>query len=78
MDTILNILPWVQIILAIMLVALILFQNAEESLGGAFGGGGGDNDSPSHTRRGAEKTLFHTTIVVAILFVVSVLLPTIL
>lgn len=76
MNTILSILPWIQIILAVLLVITILLQAAEESLGGAFGGST-DTDSLSHTRRGAEKMLFKATIILAILFVASILLPTI-
>ena len=77
MNTILSILPWIQIILAVLLVITILLQAAEESLGGAFGGGTDSGDSPSHTRRGAEKMLFKATIILAIFFVASILLPTI-
>lgn len=64
------ILPYIQIILAVLLTAAVLLQQASASLGGAFGGG--ENWSASfHTRRGAEKFLFNATIVLAVLFVAS-------
>lgn len=66
-----TVLPFVQIGLSILLIACILLQRTGASLGGAFGA---DNFSSGfHTRRGIEKTLFQTTIVVAILFAISAL-----
>ena len=59
-------LPYVQIIVAILLMAAILLQRTGASLGGAFGA---DNFSSGfHTRRGLEKTLFNATIVLGVLF----------
>ncbi len=64
-------LPFVQIGLSILLIVTILLQRTGASLGGAFGA---DNFSSGfHTRRGLEKTLFHTTIVLGILFAISAL-----
>lgn len=61
-------LPYIQIGLALFLIAGIILQQSSASLGGAFGGG--DNWSASfHTRRGAEKILFNATIIFAVLFV---------
>lgn len=61
-------LPYIQIGLALLLIAGVMLQQASASLGGAFGGG--DNWSASfHTRRGAEKILFNATLVFAVLFV---------
>ncbi|HEV7424433.1 MAG TPA: preprotein translocase subunit SecG [Candidatus Paceibacterota bacterium] len=66
-----NLLPYIQIGLAVILTALILVQQSEGSLGAAFGGDSfGANP---HTRRGAELYIFRTTIVVAVLFVLSAL-----
>lgn len=63
------ILPFTQIILALLLVTGILLQNTASGLGGAFGG---DNFGTGfHTRRGSEKVLFNATIAVAMLFVLS-------
>lgn len=71
-ETVLPALPYIQIILAILLVAAILLQQRGSSLGGAFGG---DNYSSSfHKRRGAELFLFKFTIGISILFVLSALI----
>ena len=65
-------LPYIQVILSILLVAIILLQQRGSSLGGAFGG---DNFSSAfHKRRGAELFLFKASIVIAILFVFSAFL----
>jgi preprotein translocase subunit SecG len=68
-----SLLPYIQIILSVILVATILLQRTGAQVGGAFGGS--DNFSSAfHTRRGMEKVLFRSTIVIAILFAVSALL----
>ncbi|AKM84168.1 TPA: preprotein translocase subunit SecG [Candidatus Campbellbacteria bacterium] len=69
MENLTNILPFIQITLAVLLVAAILIQQTGNDLGGAFGGG--DNFSARHTRRGAEKIFFYITVTLAILFVAS-------
>lgn len=62
-------LPYVQIVLAVLLIAGVVLQQRGASLGGAFGG---DNfASTFYKRRGAEKFLFTATIVIAILFVLA-------
>ncbi len=60
----------IQIIIAVALTVLILLQTKSTSLGSVFGG-----DSAIHrTRRGVEKTLHQTTIVLsAIFFLIAVL-----
>ena len=66
-----GLLPLVQIALAVLIIGAVLMQRTGASLGGAFGA---DNFSSGfHTRRGLEKTLFHTTIVLGILFALSAL-----
>jgi len=71
MNFIVNILPWIQIGLSVLVTILILLQRSDASLGSAFGG----SDSTSmYTRRGAEKILFNITIAVAVLFTLSNLL----
>ena len=64
-------LPWIQIVLSVFLAALILIQQTDASMGAAFGGSGG-GDSIERTRRGADRIIFQLTIVVAILFALSV------
>ena len=64
-----GILPYIQIILSMLLVAGILLQRSEASLGGAFGGA--DAGGGRFTRRGFEKIIFNATIVIAILFALS-------
>lgn len=60
-----------QIVLAVLLIAAILMQRTGASLGGAFGA---DNFSSGfHTRRGLEKTLFRSTIILGILFALTAL-----
>jgi len=54
----------VQIVLAVLLMAAILLQSRGTGLSGIFGGG----SSIYRTKRGIEKTLFYSTIVLAVLF----------
>lgn len=71
-STVLPVLPYIQIILSVLLVAAVLLQQRGSSLGGAFGG---DNFSAAfHKRRGGELFLFRTSIVLATLFVLSAIL----
>ncbi len=66
-----GILPYVQIGLSGLLIIAIILQRTGSSLGGAFGA---DNFSTGfHTRRGLERTLFHATIALGILFALSAL-----
>ena len=68
-----SLLPYIQIILSVIMVALILLQQTGAQVGGAFGGS--DNlSSAYHTRRGLEKWLFISTIIIAILFALSALI----
>lgn len=53
-----------QIIIAILLMLSILFQNRGAGLGGIFGGGG----DVYRTKRGIEKSLFTATIILSVLF----------
>lgn len=54
----------IQLVLAVLLIAAILLQQRGTGLSGAFGGEG----SVYSTRRGIEKILFASTIVIAVLF----------
>lgn len=71
MVAILSILPYAQIVLAILLATGVLLQERSAGIGGALGGG--DGSITYHKRRGFEKFLFVFTIVVAILFVLVTL-----
>lgn len=55
-----------QILIAIALIAAILFQLHGGGIGGIFG----QSDSVYRTRRGIESTLFKLTIVLIILLVI--------
>lgn len=70
MKILVGILPYIQIGLSALLIALVLLQKTGAGVGGAFGGGDSFS-SGFHTRRGFEKTIFRLTIIVGILFVVS-------
>ena len=71
MNIVAQILPYIQIILSILLIVVILLQQSSAGVGGAFGGG---DFSVSHSKRGFEKVLFFSTIIIAILFTVSSIL----
>jgi len=69
--TLVGILPYIQLVLAVLLVCSVLLQQTGASLGGAFGG---DNFSAAyHTRRGSELFLFWATIVISVLFALTAL-----
>ena len=56
----------VQIIVAILLIVVVLMQQKGAGLGGIFGGASGGNAFSS--KRGLDKTLHVSTIVLAIIF----------
>jgi protein translocase SecG subunit len=67
--TVIGVLPYIQIILSVLVVACVLMQRTGASMGGAFGG---DNFSATyHTRRGAEKALFYATVIFGVLLAVT-------
>lgn len=70
MQALTGILPYIQIVLSIVIIGAVLLQRSEASVGGAFGGG--DNFSSGfHTRRGFERILFFSTIILSVLFVIA-------
>ncbi len=72
MDLLRQVLPFVQIGLSVLIIVSVILQRTGSSLGGAFGA---DNFSSGfHTRRGLERTLFTTTIVLGVLFAASALI----
>lgn len=70
MNTTAQVLPYVQLVLAILLILVIVFQRSGEGIeGGALGG---TSSNITHfARRGGEKVLFFAAIIIAILFAVS-------
>lgn len=56
----------IQVLLSISLIALILLQSSKGGLGGGLGGG-----ELYRTKRGAEKIIFTSTIIVAALFLIT-------
>ena len=67
-----NLVPVLQatiLISAVLVVLLILLQQRGASLGAGLGGSG----ELYTTRRGLDKSLFNATIVVAVVFILSIL-----
>ena len=60
-----QLLPYAQIIVAVLLITVILLQQGKAAMGGSFGQSG----EFSTTRRGPQKHLFTLTIVLGILFI---------
>lgn len=71
LDSILNV---ITIASAALMVLLILLQSRGATLGAGFGASG----ELFTTRRGLEKNLYETTIVVAVIFVLSLVVGLIL
>lgn len=70
MQLISQVLPYIQVVLAVLLTIAILLQQTAAGLGGALG----DNFSSGfHTRRGFEKFSFNAAIALGILFALSAL-----
>lgn len=63
------ILNFITVISAIFMIFAILLQNQSSSLGSAFGA----ESNMYKTKRGAEKTLFYITIILAIVFIGSII-----
>jgi len=55
----------IQIIVSVLLIFFILLQQQGTALGSSFGGSGGIYTK----KRGAEKTIFQISIVLAVLFI---------
>ena len=60
----------ITIISAILMILFILIQTRGQSLGAAFGG----DTSFYRSRRGAEAVIFNATVVLGVVFVLSVIL----
>jgi protein translocase SecG subunit len=68
-----TILPYIQIVISVLLIAGVLLQYSAAGVGGALGGSD-SFEAGYHTRRGFEKFLFNATIVLAILFAATSLI----
>lgn len=64
------ILDIIQLVAALLLVVVVLLQNRGTGLGAAFGGEG----NVYRTKRGLEKTLSTSTIILAIIFLAIALI----
>ncbi len=62
---------YVTIVTMIFLTILILIQTRGASLGAGLGGGGGEINT---VRRGSDKSLHQLTIILAFIFVASIVL----
>lgn len=58
---------FVMIVLSLLLIGVVLLQGKSDSFGGGLGGG---SDSIYRTRRGFDKTVFNTTIILGVLWAV--------
>ena len=61
---------YITVISMVLMVILILVQTRGASLGAGIGGAGEVNT----TRRGTDKTIFQLTIILAIVFSISIIL----
>lgn len=59
-----------QVVISILLAIFILVQNKDGGLSAMMGGGGGSFQA---TKRGPEKFIYITTIILAALFIVNAL-----
>lgn len=69
MINLLAILPYITIGSAVLMMVAILLQQRGASLGAGFGG----SSELYTTRRGLDKNLFEVTIILAVIFVLSIL-----
>jgi protein translocase SecG subunit len=60
------IVPIIQVILSAVIITLILLQERSSGMSGLLGG---DNSGYYQARRGMEKTIFYSTIVLCVIFV---------
>jgi preprotein translocase subunit SecG len=65
-----NLFNTITVVSAVLMVLSILIQTRGQSLGTTFGG----DTSYYRSRRGAEAVIFNATIVLAVVFVLSVIL----
>lgn len=73
--TVITILKYIHLAVAVGLVVTILLQNRGSSMGVVFGGGGG---STFRSRRGVEAILFNATVILGLVFAINALIIAIL
>lgn len=56
----------IQLLLSVALITIILLQAKGTGLGSTFGG----SSQTYHSKRGVEKAVFYTTIILAVLFAI--------
>ncbi len=67
--TLLSVLPYVTIGSAVLMAIAILLQQRGATLGAGFGG----SSELYTTRRGLDKNLFEVSVILAVIFVLSIL-----
>ncbi|MCH7883257.1 preprotein translocase subunit SecG [Patescibacteria group bacterium] len=70
MQVLSTLLPYIQLVVAVLLVGAILLQQRGTGLGAVFGG----ESNIYRTQRGFEKILFTSTIIFAALFIILAIL----
>ena len=70
-----KLLPYIQIAVSLLLIAVILVQRRGTGLGAGFGG---DNLGSYATRRGLESVIFWASVVLGLIFLASAFLGLIL
>jgi len=65
-----NLFDGLAVVSAVLMILCILIQNRGQSLGVSFGG----DSSYYRSKRGAERVIFNATIILAVMFVLSVIL----
>ncbi len=65
---------YITIVTMVLLTILILIQTRGASLGAGLGGGGGEINTE---RRGSDKSIHQLTIILAFVFVASIVLGTV-
>ena len=67
-QTYINAMMLVEAVISGLLVVTIILQSGDEGMGGFFGGSGSSGGESFRTKRGLEKLLYRTTLVLAIMF----------
>lgn len=65
-----NLLTIIQIIISVLLIVSIILQNRGQGLSSGFGGGG----ESYRSKRGMEKFLLYLTVILVILFTITLIM----